>query len=82
MTKTKFVLTVYADTLKAAESIVEEQVASFLGIDSEKVSESVDVEFLVSTPEDSDEKPSKAKFEVTAYVAIKRSIAVNFGTHR
>lgn len=82
MSKAKFAITVFADTLSGATSIAEEQISEFLGIDSENIAESLDMEFLVTTPEEPEDKPAKAKFEVTVYAALKRNAAANFGTHR
>jgi hypothetical protein len=82
MSKAKFAITVYADTLSGATSIAEEQISEFLGVDSDNISDSLDMEFLVTTPEESEDKPAKAKFEVMVYASLKRNAAVNFGTPR
>ena len=79
MSKTKFGLTIYADTLAGAEALVGEQIASFLGMNSDNVHDSIDVEYVVTTPDpEVKDRPSGA-FEVTVYASLKRSAVVNFG---
>lgn len=81
MSKTKFGLTIYADTLAGAEALVEEQIASFLGMSSDDIHDSIDVEFVVTTPDpEVKDRPSGA-FEVTVYASLKRNAVVNFGIH-
>ena len=74
MTKTRFQLTIKADTIVGAQALAEEEIAAFLGIDSDKVGESVEMEFAVATPKIPEDGPEPTnRFEVTVYASVKRT---------
>lgn len=74
MTKTRFHLTIKADTMNGAQALAEEEIASFLGIDSTKVNDLVDMEFAVNTPKIPDDGPEPTnRFEVEVFASVKRN---------
>jgi hypothetical protein len=60
--------------VSGAQALAEEEIASFLGIDSEVVSELVDMEFTVNTPKIPDDGPEpNYRFEVEVFASVKRN---------
>lgn len=82
--RTGFELKVVASTHEEAKKVALEQVAKFLEISPEDVLDKVDMELKVSFPktesvQEIEESMAAGIFQVTAYAAIKKSIAKPFG---
>lgn len=74
MTKTRFQLTIKADTIIGAQALAEEEIAAFLNVDTVGLDELVDMEFAVSTPKIPEDGPEPLhRFEVTVYASVKRT---------
>lgn len=67
MTKVSFELEFEAETSNGAVAIAEEKIAQFLGIPSEQVPTSVDMELKVKTGEDG------KSLKVTVFASVKRN---------